>query len=291
MSLSKFVPKGLNPRECERTKLREPLPVPYIPEKDKVHEDVSKLRQLQIKTSLKKDTTLNFAVWQENGTREAFLMQVTAVLDTMKKCVHFNNYDKAYKAHEEAAKGAELVEAGLVLLEGTSKKPSKRKLKKLAKAKEATKEAPAKAKEATKEAPAKAQETVPVPQEAVATAVAPEDSMKAGFQADLEKAQQAQETAQGAMTAAASLMFAFYSNLLSSKSKYAWNKIVYEQMASNPYVNLQGVSLEGPRGISCKSFNDCVMFHLLTAFPFNAAEQEKYYISNVLKKPQCVNMP
>jgi hypothetical protein len=42
--------------------------------------------------------------------------------------------------------------------------------------------------------------------------------------------------------------------------------------------------------MSCKSFNDCVMFHLLTAFPINAAEQEKYYISNVLKKPQRINV-
>ncbi len=58
----------------------------------------------------------------------------------------------------------------------------------------------------------------------------------------------------------------------------------------NPYVNLQGDSLEGPRGISHKSFNDCMMFHLLTAFPVNAAEQEKYYISNVLKKPQRINV-
>jgi hypothetical protein len=32
------------------------------------------------------------------------------------------------------------------------------------------------------------------------------------------------------------------------------------------------------------------MFCLLTMFPINAAEQEKYYITNVLKKPQCVNM-
>jgi hypothetical protein len=42
--------------------------------------------------------------------------------------------------------------------------------------------------------------------------------------------------------------------------------------------------------MSCKSFNDCVMFHCLTAFPVNAAEQDKYYISNVLKKPQRVNV-
>jgi hypothetical protein len=34
--------------------------------------------------------------------------------------------------------------------------------------------------------------------------------MKAGFQADLEKAKQAQEIAKGAMTAAASEMITFY---------------------------------------------------------------------------------
>ncbi len=91
MSLSKSVPEGLNPCKCKQTKLREPPPVPYIPEKDKVQEDVAKLRQLQIKTSLEKDTTLNFSLWQENGTREAFLMHVTAVLDAMKKRGHFSD--------------------------------------------------------------------------------------------------------------------------------------------------------------------------------------------------------
>ncbi len=92
------------------------------------------------------------------------------------------------------------------------------------------------------------------------------------------------------MTAAASKMFTFYSNLLSLESKYLWNKIVSEQTESDPYVNLQGVSLEGPRGLSRESFNNCVMFHLLTVFPINAAEQEKYYISNVLRKPQRINV-
>ncbi len=134
MSLSKSVPEGLNPHKCKQTKLREPPPVPYIPKKDKVHEEVAKLHQLQIMTSLQKDTTLNFPVWQENGTHESFLMHVMAVLDAMKKRGHFNNYDKAQKAYEEAAKVAELAEAGLALLEGTSEKTSKRKLKKLTKA-------------------------------------------------------------------------------------------------------------------------------------------------------------
>jgi hypothetical protein len=37
-------------------------------------------------------------------------------------------------------------------------------------------------------------------------------------------------------------------------------------------------------------FNNCVMFHLLIVFPINAAEQEKYYISNVLKKAQRIKV-
>jgi hypothetical protein len=75
------------------------------------------------------------------------------------------------------------------------------------------------------------------------------------------------------MTAAASDMFAFYSNLLSPESKCLWNKIVVKQTESNPFMNLQGVTHEGPKGMSRKSFNDCMMFHLLTVFPINVAEQ------------------
>ncbi len=110
------------------------------------------------------------------------------------------------------------------------------------------------------------------------------------FSSDLEKAKQSQRIAKGAMTIAASKMFSFYSNLLSSESKYAWNKIISKQKESNPYVNLQGDTLEGPGGMLHQSFPDCVMFCLLTAFPINATEQEKYYITNVLKKPQRVNV-
>jgi hypothetical protein len=68
MSLTQSVPEGLKPRECECTKLREPPPVPYMLNNDEVQEEVAKLRNLQIKTSLEKDTTLNFPVWHKNGT-------------------------------------------------------------------------------------------------------------------------------------------------------------------------------------------------------------------------------
>ncbi len=48
-------------------------------------------------------------------------------------------------------------------------------------------------------------------------------------------------------------MFQSYANLLSADAKYAWNKIVKEQMASDPYIDLQGIF----RGL-CAS-------HLMTA--------------------------
>ncbi len=87
MSLAKSVPEGVKPQECKRMKLREPLPVPYVPDKDEVQEEVTKLRNFKIKTTVKKDTTINFPVWHKNGTREAFLMHVTALLDAIRKMV------------------------------------------------------------------------------------------------------------------------------------------------------------------------------------------------------------
>ena len=91
MSLEKSVPDGLKPQEYERLCLDEPPPVPCVPVKDEVQEEVSKMRNLQIKTLLEKDTTLNFPVWHKNGTREAFLMHVMAVLDAIKKRGHFKD--------------------------------------------------------------------------------------------------------------------------------------------------------------------------------------------------------
>ncbi len=113
----KMVPEGLKPQECKQVKLREPPPVPYVPEKDKVQDEVAWMQSLEIKTTIEKDTTLNFPVWQENGTREAFLMHVTAVIDAIKKRGHFEDYEKALYTYEKARKAVESARAGLALLE------------------------------------------------------------------------------------------------------------------------------------------------------------------------------
>ena len=167
------------------------------------------------------------------------------------------------KGPQRSTKAIESARAALSLLNETGAKAKKLRKKKT--------------KEVEKDATAKVQDSK---SDAKKAEDAPEenDEMKAGFLEDLEKAKQAQGIAKSAMTVAASKMFTFYSNLLSPESKYTWNKIIVEQTENDPFVNLQGDSLEGPRGMSCKSFNDCIMFHLLTVFPINTAEQEKYYI-------------
>jgi hypothetical protein len=217
------------------------------------------MKSLQIKTSIGKDTTLNFSMLN-SGTKEAVLMHMAAILDAIKKCDHFQAYKEAqalYAAKKEAAKQ---LKAGLSLLDGASG-DSRKSTKSAQKAKEAK-----------------------------GVTEAPDQEMQATFQEDLKRAKKAAENAKGAMTAAASKMFVFYANLLSVEAKNAWNKIIEEQMEGKLYVDHQGVLQKGSRGVSHQWFKNCVMFHLLAMFPINAAKQEKYYITNILKKPQHVNV-
>jgi hypothetical protein len=194
MSLSKSVPEGLKPRKCKHIKLCEPPPVPYVPMKDKVQDEVVKLRNLRIKTTIEEDTTLNFQVWCKNGTRKAFLMHITAVLNVIKKRGHFYNYEKAAKDHKESTKAVESARAALSLFDGPGAKAKKSRKK---------------VKEVKKDATAKVQDSESDAKEAKE---APEvdDKMKAGFLGDLEKAKQSQRTVKGAMIVAANKMFAFY---------------------------------------------------------------------------------
>jgi hypothetical protein len=129
-----------------------------VPKKVEIQEEVSKMKNLQIKTSIKKETTLNFPVWYDNSTKEVFLMHVMAVLDGIKKRGHFKDYKDAQKAYVEDKEAVKSAKAGLALLDGTSE-GSRKSSKKLKKAKETK----AKSKEANE-----------------GTEV-PKDSMKANF--------------------------------------------------------------------------------------------------------------
>jgi hypothetical protein len=109
--------------------------------KEEVQDEVAKLRNLKVKTAIKKDTKLNFPVWHKNRIHTAFLMHSTAVLNAIKKRGHSYNMEKAEKEHEEGKKAVESARAALSLLDGTNAK-AKRLCKK--KTKEAKKDATAK---------------------------------------------------------------------------------------------------------------------------------------------------
>ncbi len=106
-----------------------------MPTKDKVQDEVVKLRNLEIKTTIEKDMMLNFQVCRKNRTREAFLMHVTAVLNAIKKCGHFYDYKMAVKDHEESTKAVESARASLSLLDGPGAKAkmSRKKIKEVKK--------------------------------------------------------------------------------------------------------------------------------------------------------------
>ncbi len=115
-------------------------------------------------------------------------------------------------------------------------------------------------------------------------------TLRTAIKAELKEALEAAKEAMTKRDKAAEDMFQLYANLLSVNTRYAWNRIVQKQTDAGPYTDLQGLTRKGPRGMSRKTFEDCVMFHLLTVFPNNAAEQERYYITNVLKKPQRISI-
>ncbi len=62
MSMLKAVPDGLKARECKQIKFRELPPVPYVPVKDEVQDEAARIRSMEIKSTIEKDTTFNFSM-------------------------------------------------------------------------------------------------------------------------------------------------------------------------------------------------------------------------------------
>ncbi len=87
---------------------------------------------------------------------------------------------------------------------------------------------------------------------------------------------------------AAEGFFSLYANLLSKDAQFYWDKIFSSQLGAAPWTNLKGKEHKKEHAKSMESFQDCITFYLFDMFPSDAAEQQHYYISNVLKKPQRV---
>jgi hypothetical protein len=200
-------------------------------------------------------------------------MHVSSALNAIEKQGTFKAHKGAYEAYVEHREATKEAKANMSLFTTTTSKGKKAKKW----TEKTSKEASGKNRSDKEKA---SQET----KEGAAPSNATALELHKEYKAIYKKAILAKETAKSQKDAAATKMFQFYANLLSLDAKYAWNKIVKEQTEADPFRDLKGVSRKDPRGLLQESFGDCIMLHLLTVFPQNAAEQEKYYLSNVLKK-------
>jgi hypothetical protein len=110
----------------------------------------------------------------------------------------------------------------------------------------------------------------------------PNQSSPDDLKASLKDALLEKKVALEAKATAAEGFFSLYANLLSEDAQFRWDKIVSSQVGTAPWTNLQGNEHEKECEKSMESFQDCITFHLLDMFPGNAAEQQRFYISNVL---------
>ena len=90
----------------------------------------------------------------------------------------------------------------------------------------------------------------------------------------------AQAKAKSAVEHIASQIFQLYSNFLLEEYRQPWSKILAKQIDSSPWKNLWDVVHNSPRSKTWDSFQDCVTFHMLMVLGTDAAEAQRYYISN-----------
>ena len=99
MTLSKAVPKGLKPQECERGSVRNKPLIPYIPEKDKLQEAVESGTST-IKLMLPGKVELQVSIWT-SGTQEQFVMHVQQAISAIRQKGLKEAYNRLLKTKKE----------------------------------------------------------------------------------------------------------------------------------------------------------------------------------------------
>jgi hypothetical protein len=69
-----------------------------------------------------------------------------------------------------------------------------------------------------------------------------------------------------------------------------WDRIVNKMHTKNPWIGVNGKSNKGICVKSWISFMDCIELHKLTVVPADAAEKQRYYMRQTIKKPQQVTV-
>eukprot|EP00804_Cyclotella_cryptica_P026801 CCRYP_007988-RA/>CCRYP_007988-RA protein AED:0.44 eAED:0.44 QI:0/-1/0/1/-1/1/1/0/124 len=113
--MSKAVPDGLKPQECERGSGRVKPPIPYIPEKDDLQEAVESTAT--IKLTLPTKVELRVSVWSR-GTPEKFLVHVQQAIAAIKAKGLQEAYERLVRAEKECTEKLEEAVLSRDLTEG-----------------------------------------------------------------------------------------------------------------------------------------------------------------------------
>ena len=105
--MSKAVPEGLKPQECERGSGRVRPPIPYIPEKDDLNDAGES--SATIKLTLPTKVDLWVPVWSR-GTQEKFLMHVQQAIAAIKAKGLEEAYERLVRAEKECNEKVEEAE-------------------------------------------------------------------------------------------------------------------------------------------------------------------------------------
>jgi hypothetical protein len=70
------------------------------------------------------------------------------------------------------------------------------------------------------------------------------------------------------------------------KARTQWDKILHKMYSKDPWIGVNGKSHKGLCMRSWLSFQDCIKLHKLTVVPADTAEKQRFYMQQMIKKPQ-----
>lgn len=106
----------------------------------------------------------------------------------------------------------------------------------------------------------------------------------------LDKAKEDRDSARAKPEGVAEKAFDTFGMLLNQAERATWSRIVKKHTEDVPWTDLQGEEHEERCGKSWESLRDCIFKYLKTQFADDAADVQRYYVMNTIKKSAKVGI-
>ncbi len=122
------------------------------------------------------------------------------------------------------------------------------------------------------------------------TAAGRKKTMTDSEKLELEETEKLVSEAKAEFLKAVQKPFDLVRQLLIREARTQWDKIIKEMFDHDTWVGVNRKAREGPRMRTWKSLTDCIELHKLTVLPADAAEKQRFYVQQVVRKPQCIRI-